>query len=144
MRPIAGRMMFHGKPCPFCKRAMDFGDFWLIPTSDHYPVPKSKGGLKTIMCCWLCNNIKGNMTAAEWHDYMREVPEWWLLSRGDRRAKRQEKRENERTEKWGPRGQRVIRQDEKPSTPMAESLSVLQLTNRIATDFNRIFGETKK
>lgn len=133
----------HGKPCPYCKRPMDVEDYHLQPTRDHHPVPRSRGGSRIIICCMLCNNRKGDMTPDEWSAYMAELPEWWLLTRRERREKRAAKREEARTEKWGPRGARVIRQAEKPSKPMAEALSQHQLTRRIATDFDRIFGSKK-
>ncbi len=32
MLPLPGRKSFHGKPCPYCRRAMDLNDFHLNPT----------------------------------------------------------------------------------------------------------------
>jgi 5-methylcytosine-specific restriction endonuclease McrA len=135
---------FHGHPCPYCKRAMDQADFHLRATRDHHPIPRSKGGARTIIACSLCNNRKGDMTAPEWEAYMAAHPEWWKLTNRERRTKRaQEKREAERTEKWGPRGARVIRQAEKPSTPMAEPLMALKLTRMIGREFDHTFCGAK-
>jgi 5-methylcytosine-specific restriction endonuclease McrA len=33
-------------------------------TRDHV-IPQSKGGTKTVACCWLCNNRKGDMSAEQ-------------------------------------------------------------------------------
>lgn len=43
------------------------------------------------------------MMPSEWENYMREHPEWWLLTRKDRLAERKARRERDRTERWGPR-----------------------------------------
>lgn len=91
--------LHHGRPCPYCKRPMDQDDRHLQPTRDHHPVPRSKGGRRTIICCMVCNNRKGDMTAAEWQAYMNATPEWWKLTKRDRKRIRAEKR----TERWGAR-----------------------------------------
>lgn len=136
----------HGRPCPYCARAMDRHDFDesgfpgdLQPTRDHHPVPKSKGGTRIIIVCMRCNSIKGDMTAVEWAAYMLANPGWWLMTKVDRRTRRAAAREAARTERWGPRGQRVIRQAEAPSTPLAAGLA--PLSERMQADFDRIFGE---
>lgn len=121
---LLSRLLQHnGKPCPYCKRSMDADDFHLKPTRDHHPIPRSRGGTKTIICCLLCNNRKGSMTEAEWNAYVVENPGWWLITKRERKQRRAANREATRTQKWGPRGQRVIRQAENPSTPMAEPLA---------------------
>lgn len=157
---------FHGKPCPYCKRDMDRADFDLTPTRDHYPIPKSKGGARTVIACQRCNNVKGDMLAPEWEAYMLANPDWFIVTDRDRRARRAANREAERTAKWGPRGARVIRQAETPSTPMAdvlahhrpaveahhrlrnearpkkpsEPLMALKLAQEIGREFDRKFG----
>lgn len=95
--------LYHGKPCPFCKRPMDHDDRHLQPTRDHYPVPYSKGGRRVVICCYVCNNQKSDMTAAEWHAYMDATPAWWLLNKRERKQRRAASKEVARTEKWGPR-----------------------------------------
>ena len=132
----------HGHPCPFCKRPMDKDDFHLKPTRDHHPIPRSRGGVRTVVCCMLCNNRKGDMSAQEWETYMIENPQWWLVTRRERKEKRAAKREEARTEKWGPRGARVIRQAENPSTPMADALRGLNLARAISVGFDRKFRQT--
>lgn len=158
---ISARVQSHGKPCPFCKRTMDLGDARLAPTRDHHPIPRSLKGTKTIMCCSQCNNIKGDMTGPEWEAFMASHPKWWESARGERHFERKERRERERTERWGPRGNRVIRRDpEKPSTPLADALAKhrlaavaqieqnreqaqqLSLTRAIARGFNETFRES--
>lgn len=96
---LSRRQLHHGKSCPYCNRAMDRNDYHLMPTLDHHPVPRSKGGRVTIVCCLLCNNRKGDMTAVEWESYMASNPSWWLVTRRERK----QKRAAARTEKWGPR-----------------------------------------
>lgn len=101
-------ILFHGKPCPFCRRAMDHDDMALQPTRDHHPVPQSRGGRRTIICCKSCNNFKGDMSADQWYAFMIAYPGWWAMARSVRR-----------------RGLRVIKMAEKPSTPMANPLKGL-------------------
>lgn len=118
---------FHGHPCPWCKREMDRDDFHLQPTRDHYPVPRSKGGGKTVIACLICNNIKGDRNADEWLAYMALNPEWWKQTRNERTARRSEQRRRAK-----------LRQPEKPSTPMADSLMVL--ARKISEGFDDKFG----
>lgn len=121
---LLGRLqLFDGKPCPYCCRSMAINDLCLAPTRDHHPVPKSKGGRRTIVVCHQCNNIKGDRSAVEWAVFMVENPEWWVVKRKVPRV----------------RHVRFIKQAEKPSTPMAEPLSVLKLTGMIGQEFERKF-----
>lgn len=46
------------------------------PTRDHVH-PKSKGGRSTVMACYECNQIKGDMLPTEWAVFMVENPRWW-------------------------------------------------------------------
>lgn len=128
--------LYAGKPCPYCKRPMDASERDLSPTRDHHPVPRSKGGRRTITCCAKCNGLKGDMSADEWALYMAANPGWWTLTRRERQAR---KREAERTEKWGPRASRVIRQPEKPSTPLAEPLLRLKAARELSSAFHAKF-----
>lgn len=65
---------------------MDKDDPALFPTRDHYPVPKSRGGTRTLIACYSCNHIKGDMLAEDWQRYMAEHPEWWTINRAERHA----------------------------------------------------------
>lgn len=100
--------VFDGSPCPYCKRTMDRTDPTgkLRPTKDHV-LPRSKGGrglrAKVVICCSICNGIKGDMMPDIWDAYMRDNPSWWLLTRQERRRRNRTNREAERTAKWGPR-----------------------------------------
>jgi hypothetical protein len=53
----------------------------LMPTRDHYPIPKSKGGRRTIISCYTCNHLKGDKDAAEWEAYMIENKGGWFVER---------------------------------------------------------------
>ena len=66
------------EPCRWCQRTMDLLVPELRPTHDHYPIPRSQGGRVTVIACYTCNNIKGNLSADQWHAYMDAHPEWWL------------------------------------------------------------------
>lgn len=89
---------------------MDIGDPHLMPTRDHHPVPRSRKGTRTIICCALCNNRKGDMMPDEWNAYMLANPGWWLLTKRERQSR--------------TRRRRII-QPETPSCPMADALRVL-------------------
>lgn len=65
---------------------MSEDDFDLRPTRDHWPIPKSKGGTQTVICCGQCNALKSNMTRQEWDAFMTANPRWWLHNRKERRA----------------------------------------------------------
>lgn len=47
-------------------------------TKDHKH-PKRLGGVKTVPCCYACNQLKGGMELREWMTFMKENPQWWLL-----------------------------------------------------------------
>jgi HNH endonuclease len=79
----------HGKPCGYCQRPMDQNSDLLSATRDH-TVPRCRGGHKSakVICCRKCNGLKADMLPAEWDAYMLANPKWWLLSKGERRARR--------------------------------------------------------
>jgi hypothetical protein len=82
------RLYLHdGKPCPYCKRAMNSRDFLLQPTRDHV-IPRCRGGTEIIICCLKCNGIKGDMDEQEWFAYMRANPGWWTLTKAERKRRR--------------------------------------------------------
>jgi hypothetical protein len=60
---------------------MDFASRTLRPTRDHYPVPKSKGGRRTIVCCYTCNHLKEARSPQEWEAFMRENRSGWFNKR---------------------------------------------------------------
>lgn len=72
-------LRFHGKPCCYCKRQMDRFSERLYPTRDHV-FPRSKGGNVTVVCCWTCNGIKGNMLPEVWDRFMATFPKWWTMN----------------------------------------------------------------
>lgn len=65
------------KPCAYCKRPMMP---WSVthPTKDH-TIPKSRGGLETILACFQCNQLKSDMMPEDWSRVMRENPGWWEI-----------------------------------------------------------------
>lgn len=65
-----------GTPCPYCHRAMLAADPNRFPTRDHVH-PRSKGGQRTVWACWVCNNLKRDMTLPEWEAFMAANPNWW-------------------------------------------------------------------
>jgi hypothetical protein len=65
-----------GKPCAYCHRKMNLTEPDLLPTEDHVH-PRSKGGYLTVWACWVCNQVKRDMTLAQWKHYMAENPKWW-------------------------------------------------------------------
>jgi hypothetical protein len=107
-----------GKLCPHCQRAMAIGEeaFWLNPTRDHHPIPKSKGGHETVICCRLCNNVKGDRTVQEWQDFMMDNPNWWTIDAAD--VRRRKRRHTSRRLYIDPK--------DGPSTPMADALKHLE------------------
>lgn len=109
------RKLAHGKPCPYCGRVMDRFSVRLCPTWDHV-VPQALGGRAKIVCCCECNGIKADMLPAQWASFMAANPEWWKLSRAERRAARRADRELARTVKWGPRHRQ--RQGSPPASPV--------------------------
>jgi hypothetical protein len=79
-----------GKPCPFCDQPMSLDDKNRWPTRDHYPTPKSHGGRRTIVCCHLCNLLKGDMTKRQWREWRDATPRWWEMTRLERRRHHRE------------------------------------------------------
>jgi hypothetical protein len=63
---------------------MNLGRMHFMPTRDHYPIPKSKGGQRTIICCYTCNHLKGDMDATEWEAYMIENKGGWFAERSSK------------------------------------------------------------
>jgi hypothetical protein len=87
-RLFMARLYIHdGKPCPYCRRAMNSKSFHLQPTRDHV-IPRCRGGREIIICCLKCNGLKADMGEQEWFAYMRANPGWWLLTRAERKRRR--------------------------------------------------------
>lgn len=64
-----------GRPCHYCEREMR--PFSIThPTKDHV-VPASRGGKSTVLACYQCNQMKGNLMPMEWADFMLANPRWW-------------------------------------------------------------------
>lgn len=105
-----------GKPCPYCRRTMEYcTHLTLAPTRDHV-VPRSRGGRAVVVCCITCNGIKGNMLPDAWESFMAAYPEWWKLTKYELRAIWRAPRKAARDEKWGPR--RRLRQGDPPAAPI--------------------------
>jgi hypothetical protein len=83
---------------------MDQGNVHMMPTRDH-TIPRCKGGHRSpkVICCRICNNLKGDMLPAEWDAYMAANPGWWLLTKAQRRAINALARDKKRVDKWGAR-----------------------------------------
>lgn len=113
-----------GRPCPYCAREMDITISWLAPTRDHYPVPRSRGGQKTIICCRKCNEVKGDMSAAEWLGFRARNPEWWEQRNPKKRVR--------------IRHRRII-EAETPSTPMRAALSQHSFMRLVSQAFDEKF-----
>lgn len=73
-----------GKPCEYCRRPMSAPSQAHSPnevTRDHYH-PRAHGyrlsdpGNKKFACRY-CNELKGDMTPAQWTKFMEENPRWW-------------------------------------------------------------------
>lgn len=127
---MAKLVLHHDQPCRYCTRIMDiYSPDDLAPTRDHYPIPKSRGGARTVICCTACNRVKEDMSADEWAFYMSEHPQWWLRPPPRRTLRR---------------GARLIRQAETPSTPMKEPLSQIKFTGMLASEFGRVFGASRR
>lgn len=65
----------NGRPCPYCKRIMNWDSPTLQPSRDH-KIPVSRGGKNgdnVIWCCFQCNQAKGNMTDREYLDWLDTV-----------------------------------------------------------------------
>lgn len=80
--PVKG----HGEYCTYCKREL-VAYSATHPTRDHV-MPKSKGGRKTVWCCFKCNNAKGDMLPAEWERFMRDFPNWWAVPGREAKGRR--------------------------------------------------------
>lgn len=80
----ARRTYYHGRACVYCKRKMDRRDYWREPTRDHV-VPASRGGTRRIICCRLCNTVKGDAMPERWAAFMLAYPGWWLRSKAELR-----------------------------------------------------------
>lgn len=66
--------------CPHCKRSLEpVGSSSSAAATRDHPLPKCLGGKDgdVVWCCWTCNQLKKNMTPAEWKRFMDETPEWW-------------------------------------------------------------------
>lgn len=50
-------------------------------TLDHV-VPQVLGGIETVRACFACNNMKGDMTPADWTAFMLGNPRWWRMAKG--------------------------------------------------------------
>lgn len=81
---VARRTYYHGRACPYCKRSMDRRHYWLEPTRDHV-VPESRGGRAKIICCRLCNTVKGDAMPERWAAFMIAYPGWWLRTKAELR-----------------------------------------------------------
>lgn len=81
------RNRYHGRKCAYCPRLMSKVDYRLHPTRDHI-MPKSRGGRATVVCCFTCNGIKGDMLPDVWAAYMDANPGWWKLSPHELRVQR--------------------------------------------------------
>lgn len=130
MRVVVNLKSYDGIKCHWCQRQMDIYVPALHPTRDHYPVPRSRRGARTVIACYTCNHIKGDMGAAEWHGFMAVNPEWWkrptTVTQGPPRVAR-------------PRGVRVIRQKETPSAPMRAALEQHAFTRLVSRAFDERF-----
>lgn len=71
-----------GHPCAYCRRRMEArgNHSRLAATKDHV-VPKSMNGTHTVWCCRQCNNLKANLTPAQWSAFMALFPKWWQTFR---------------------------------------------------------------
>lgn len=83
------RILAHGRPCPYCRRPMNRDEPRRAPTRDHI-VPESKGGRETLIACYTCNTIKGDMMPDVWCAFMETFPRWWDLSKAALRRARRE------------------------------------------------------
>ncbi len=69
--------MLKGGICTYCHRDMIPGKTNATrPTRDHVQ-PRSRGGKKTVPCCFKCNQAKADMSPREWQRFMDKFPEWW-------------------------------------------------------------------
>ena len=67
-------MAWHGVICPYCGKAMDVTRRDRRPSTDHI-IPVSKGGRRgpTVICCYLCNQWKGDRLLDGWLAALRKI-----------------------------------------------------------------------
>ena len=106
---------YDGHPCHWCDRPMDITAHRLAPTRDHYPVPRSRGGARTVICCRDCNGVKGDMGAAEWAGFRATNPRWWTRAPPKNGLPRVARK----------RGVRYVFGKDTPTTPMRAALEQL-------------------
>jgi hypothetical protein len=135
-KPIS--LIFDGRPCCYCKRKMDMGDVNLCPTRDHYPVPRARGGRRTLIACSRCNVVKMDMSAPEWQAFMHQNPEWWNLTLREINERRREVRVELAKHMRPPDF------DEKIPTAIGDQLTALGIVRRIAEDFDKVFPKEKE
>lgn len=71
-----------GKTCHYCGRIMaPNGQTGALAQTEDHVWPKSLGGVRTVPCCFTCNNMKGQMTPEQWLAFRQENPRWWELPR---------------------------------------------------------------
>lgn len=121
---------YDGHACHWCKRPMDIETSALAPTRDHFPIPRSRGGARTVIACRTCNEIKADMGAAEWTGFMAVNPNWWTRKPPKNDLPRATRR----------RGVRFIKMDEQPSQPMRAALEQHQLVGLLRRGFDEKFG----
>lgn len=102
----------------------------LSPTRDHYPIPKCKGGTRTLIACNRCNVVKGDLSADAWQTFMLHNPTWWQMTLGELRPIRYEHRVEREAARRSP---------EKPTFAIGDQLMALGLGRRIAEDFDKVF-----
>lgn len=71
--------------CHWCERALEPKNSGtrLAETRDHV-IPVSLGGRYTVPACFLCNQLKGNLTPERWKTFMQHYPNWWRNFRTNR------------------------------------------------------------
>ena len=68
-----------GHRCAYCGRILESitSRSRLRATRDHV-VPKSVVyGTPTVWCCRECNELKADMPAEAWSEFMAKFPDWW-------------------------------------------------------------------
>lgn len=67
-----------GQRCQYCRRTLEAptSSSRVAATRDHV-MPRSAGGLRTVLACFQCNNLKGDMLPDQWTAFMAANPEWW-------------------------------------------------------------------
>ena len=71
--------------CHYCERVLEpkTSKGFLAETRDHV-VPACLGGTVTVKCCWLDNQLKGDLTPERWAAFMAAYPGWWKSFRTNR------------------------------------------------------------